>query len=172
VIHAGRMLFLTSLVTLILVAAIHGQDQIGGPGGPQSGSVAGARGGQGFGAVPTPPSPKPIIPNAKPVRSCESLATVSLPNRIIESAAVDTNNSGICRVSAFTTHPPARSSCGCSWHPGSVIAAAAQGHRLPGNRKHCLNGWRKARHRRLCRQRAGMGPGPSHDHGRRADIHS
>jgi len=106
VIHTGRMLFLTSLATLILVAAIHGQDQIGGPGGPQSGSVAGARGGQGFGAIPTPPPPKSLFPNAKPVRSCESLASVSLPNTTIESAAVDPNNSAICRVNAFTTHPP------------------------------------------------------------------
>jgi len=105
--HAGRTLFLTSLATLILVATIRGQDQRSGSSPPQGGSVTGSRGGQGFGAVPTPPSPKSIIPNAKPVRSCESLATVSLPNTTIESAAVDPNNSGICRVSAFTTHPPA-----------------------------------------------------------------
>jgi len=105
-IQAGRALLLTSFTTLILVATIHGQDQRGGPGGPQGGSVAGARGGPGFGALPTPPPPKPLISNAKPVRSCESLTTVSLPNTTIESAAIDPSNPGICRVTAFTTHPP------------------------------------------------------------------
>lgn len=105
-IHASRTLFLTSFATLILVATIHGQDQRGRPGGPQGGSAAGARGGAGFGALPTPAPPKPLIPDAKPVRSCESLATVALPNTTIESAAVDPNNPGICRVTAYTTHPP------------------------------------------------------------------
>ena len=51
--------------------------------------------------------PKPLIANAKPVRSCESLASVALPNTTIESAAVDANNPDICRVVAITTHPPA-----------------------------------------------------------------
>ena len=51
--------------------------------------------------------PKPLIANAKPVRSCESLASVALPNTTIESAAVDAANPGICRVVAITTHPPA-----------------------------------------------------------------
>jgi feruloyl esterase len=52
-------------------------------------------------------SPKPAVPNAKPVRSCEGLAAVALPNTTIESAAVDPNNPGICRVTAIATHPPA-----------------------------------------------------------------
>ena len=47
------------------------------------------------------------IADAKPVRSCESLATVSLPNTTIESATVDATNADICRVVAITTHPPA-----------------------------------------------------------------
>jgi feruloyl esterase len=51
-------------------------------------------------------TPKAAIPNAKPVRSCESLATVALPNTTIEAAAVDPGNPGICRVTAVTTHPP------------------------------------------------------------------
>jgi hypothetical protein len=51
-------------------------------------------------------TPKPAIANAKPVRSCESLATVALPNTTIESAAVDPANPGICRVTAINTHPP------------------------------------------------------------------
>jgi feruloyl esterase len=54
-----------------------------------------------------PAPPKPIVANAKPVRSCESLATVALPNTTIESAAVDPNNPGVCRVTAVATHPPA-----------------------------------------------------------------
>jgi feruloyl esterase len=51
--------------------------------------------------------PKPLIANAKPLRTCESLAAVALPNTTIESAAIDANNPGICRVTAITTHPPA-----------------------------------------------------------------
>ena len=51
--------------------------------------------------------PKPLIANAKPVRSCESLATVTLPDTTIESAMVDAANPAICRVVAITTHPPA-----------------------------------------------------------------
>lgn len=51
--------------------------------------------------------PKPLVTSAKPVRSCESLAAVKLPNTTIESAAPDPNNAGVCRVLAITTHPPA-----------------------------------------------------------------
>jgi len=45
-----------------------------------------------------------------PVRTCESLASVALPNTTIESAAVEpaTNNRpSFCRVTAVVTHPPA-----------------------------------------------------------------
>lgn len=52
-------------------------------------------------------TPKPAVPNAKPVRSCESLAMVALPNIAIESAAVDPANPGICRITVMTAHPPA-----------------------------------------------------------------
>lgn len=51
-------------------------------------------------------TPKPAIPNAKPVRTCESLAKVALPNTTIESAKADANNPDLCRVTAITTHPP------------------------------------------------------------------
>ena len=51
--------------------------------------------------------PKPLIANAKPVRSCESLANVALPDTTIESATVDAANPNLCRVIATTTHPPA-----------------------------------------------------------------
>ena len=52
-------------------------------------------------------TPKPAIGGAKPVRSCESLAGVALPNTTIESATIDAANPDICRVVAITTHPPA-----------------------------------------------------------------
>ena len=51
--------------------------------------------------------PRPLIANAKPVRSCESLANVALPDTTIESATVDAANPNLCRVIATTTHPPA-----------------------------------------------------------------
>lgn len=56
--------------------------------------------------VPIGTTPHPAIPNAKAVRSCESLAMVALPNTTIESAATDPANPAICRVTAITTHPP------------------------------------------------------------------
>jgi feruloyl esterase len=51
-------------------------------------------------------TPKPLIPNAKPVRSCESLTSVALPNTTIESAALAPNSQNVCLVTAITTHPP------------------------------------------------------------------
>jgi hypothetical protein len=72
--------------------------------------VAGAAAYGQVGRGGTPPlgaTPKPAIPNARPVRTCESLAMVALPNTTIESAAVDPRDPGICRVTAVTTHPPA-----------------------------------------------------------------
>jgi hypothetical protein len=63
------------------------------------------------GAPPAQPplgsTPKPAIPNSKPVRTCESLTMVALPNTTIESAKIDANNANVCRVTAITTHPPA-----------------------------------------------------------------
>lgn len=59
--------------------------------------------------APSPPmgtTPKPAIPDAKAVRSCESLAQIALPNTTIESAALDPANSSVCRVTAIVTHPP------------------------------------------------------------------
>jgi hypothetical protein len=47
---------------------------------------------------------------ADPVRSCESLTTVTLPNTTIDSAAVDKGDERTppsCRVTATVTHPPA-----------------------------------------------------------------
>ena len=55
-----------------------------------------------------------ILPAAaaaqSPARTCESLASVVLPNTTIESAAVEPAANGrpsFCRVNAITTHPPA-----------------------------------------------------------------
>lgn len=52
-------------------------------------------------------APKPLVANARPVRSCESLTKVTLANATIESAAPDANNPDICRVAVLATHPPA-----------------------------------------------------------------
>lgn len=86
------------IAVLIAAATAYGQGQAGGP----------PPGAGGFAVLPPlGTTPKPAIPNAKPVRSCESLSTVDLPNITIQSAAVDPSNPGICRVTATTTHPPA-----------------------------------------------------------------
>jgi hypothetical protein len=53
------------LATLMLAATIYGQEQSAKPGAPQPGS----RNVAGFGPAPTQAPPKPLIPNAKPVRS-------------------------------------------------------------------------------------------------------
>src|SRR5262245_20426863 len=103
-IRSSRVLFVAFVANLTLASTVHGQAQRGQRGAPQGGPPAAA--GRGA-AAPAPPPPKPLIANAKPVRSCESLASVALPNTTIESAAVDPNNPGICRVTAVTTHPPA-----------------------------------------------------------------
>ena len=58
---------------------------------------------QPFGGPPAP-GPAALDPDARPARSCESLAGVALPDTTIESAAVDGN---LCRIAAVSTHPPA-----------------------------------------------------------------
>jgi feruloyl esterase len=77
-----KTLAAAALWTLLFSAAVQSQPPFGGP---------------------ATPGPAPLLPDAQPVRSCESLASVSLPNTTIESAAVDGN---VCRVTAVTTHPP------------------------------------------------------------------
>jgi feruloyl esterase len=98
----------TSLIlsAVVFVAAVqYSGAQQGAGKGPAGAPKGGLKGGGGFAAKgPQAPPPKAAIPNAKPVRTCESLAQVALPNTTIESATVDGTN---CRVSAFTTHPPA-----------------------------------------------------------------
>ncbi len=62
---------------------------------------------------PAPPpytAPPPVYAKADPVRSCESLAAVTLPNTTIVSAAVDAGDATTppsCRITAIVTHPPA-----------------------------------------------------------------
>jgi hypothetical protein len=80
----------TVIVAALLAAAVaHGQGQGGGRIGPQGVPPAGA--GRG-GAPPLGATPKPAIANAKPVRSCESLAMVALPNTTIESPRLQPRN--------------------------------------------------------------------------------
>lgn len=94
-----------AVLLLVAAAAAHGQGQPGGR--AQQQGVRPAAAGRGPALPPLGATPAPAIPSVKPVRSCESLPTVALPNTTIESAAVDPNNPGICRVTAVTTHPPA-----------------------------------------------------------------
>jgi len=102
--RANRTLLLAASVVAMTVAVAHGQGQQGGR-GARGGPPGGGRG-AGRGLAPAMTSPKPVIPNAKPVASCESLASVALPNTTIESAAVDPSSPGVCRITAVTTHPP------------------------------------------------------------------
>lgn len=96
------MLHAARIVTMLAALAVTNS--------PAQEQRGGARGGVrdgGFGVQPPlGTTPKPAVPNAKAVRSCESLAMVALPNTTIESAAVDPAKPGICRVTAITTHPP------------------------------------------------------------------
>ncbi len=103
-IRKSRLLFVAA-ICLTLSSIVYSQGQRGQRGLPQGGPAAGA--GRGAAAGPPPVPPKPLIANAKPVRSCESLAALALPNTTVESAGVDPSNPGICRVTAVTTHPPA-----------------------------------------------------------------
>ena len=98
----NQTVFVLALVVATLGTVGHAQD-------PQRGRGAGPAGGQRAGGPPSlmQTRPKPLIDNATPVRSCESLATITLPNTTIESATIDAANADICRVVATTTHPPA-----------------------------------------------------------------
>jgi len=100
-----RTTFAVMVAVALLATVAHGQGPQRGRGGPPGAPGGGGRG-LGRGAAPAQTPPKPLIANAKPVRSCESLAAVALPNTTIESAAVDPSNPAVCRVMAVTTHPP------------------------------------------------------------------
>src|SRR6266545_2680598 len=94
-----RAFFLSASVVVLLAVAGHAQVPQPGRGGPPAGGPPAPQ------LMQAPP--KPLIANATPVRSCESLASVTLPNTTIESATIDANTPGVCRVVAITTHPPA-----------------------------------------------------------------
>ena len=98
--------FLIASLVVLMVTVADGQapraGRAAGRGGPPP---AGGPGGAGRGPAMT--TPKAAIPNAKAVRSCESLASVALPNTTIESAASSPTNPNVCLVTAVTTHPPA-----------------------------------------------------------------
>jgi feruloyl esterase len=104
--RANRTVFVAAAVVTVLVTAGQAQVPQGGRAGAPGAPPAGRGGGPAFPPL-LPAPPKPIVANARPARSCESLASVALPNTTIESAAVDPNNPGVCRVTAVTTHPPA-----------------------------------------------------------------
>lgn len=95
-----KRVLIASLLTAVALTPMPAQQ-----GGPPQGAQP-----PGRGAFPPPvpmgTTPKPAIPKATAVRSCESLATIDLPNTTIESAMVDPKNPGICRITAVTTHPP------------------------------------------------------------------
>ena len=95
-----------SAALLILATAAIGLGQ-GAGGATQRTPPAGVGRGAAAAQPPLGSTPKPAIPNAKPVRTCESLAMVALPNTTIESAKVDANDANVCRVTAIATHPPA-----------------------------------------------------------------
>jgi len=96
--RVNRKLLVSASLVALLATVGHGQSPQRG-GGPPPGRPATQS------LMQT--TPKPLIANTRPVRSCESLANVAIPHTTIESAIVDANDPGICRVTAFTTHPPA-----------------------------------------------------------------
>jgi feruloyl esterase len=62
------------------------------------------------GGMPPPVVPKSLVDSGEPVRSCESLASLALPDTTIVSALVDQGNGTVpasCRVTATVVHPPA-----------------------------------------------------------------
>ena len=133
------LLLVVSVVALMVTVA-DGQAPQGGRAGGRGVPPGGGPGAGGRGPAMT--TPKAAIPNVKPVRSCESLASVVLPNTTIESAAIDPATSDVCRIVAVTTHPPAGDSAG-------TLPSRS---RLPGHRTARCRDWRTS----TCRR-----PGPA-----------
>ena len=75
-----------------------------------AGQVAAAQPPAGQPPAAPPPSPftlqRPLYPDVSPVRTCESLTTLTLPSTTVDTAVVD-GASALCRVTAVVTHPPA-----------------------------------------------------------------
>lgn len=61
--------------------------------------------------IATSPAPlRPLVDANAPVRSCESLLEVTIPDTVVERATVDPGTGDVpasCRVTAIATHPPA-----------------------------------------------------------------
>ena len=104
--RAKRTLFLAAAVVTLMAAVAGGQAPQGGRAGAGLPPPGGGRGGGRGPAGPAMTTPKAAIPNARAVRSCESLMSVALPNTRIESAAASPTNPNVCLVTAVTTHPP------------------------------------------------------------------
>ena len=102
--RAKQTLFLVASILTLTIVVADGQGQGRRGGVPPGAPVAGRGGGGGRGPAMT--TPKAVIPNAKPVRTCESLTSVALPNTTIESAAIAPNSQNVCLVTAVTSHPP------------------------------------------------------------------
>ena len=81
IIHRVGYTLTLAALTALLVTHSNGQQ------GAAKGAAKGAP--KGPPPVPLGVTPKAAIANAKPVRTCESLAQVSMPNTTIESAVVD-----------------------------------------------------------------------------------
>jgi feruloyl esterase len=99
-------LFLVASVVALMVTVADGQAPQGGRAGAPAVPPDGGRGAGRGPAGPAMTTPKPAVANAKAVRSCESLTSVTLPNATIESAAVSPTNPAVCLVTVVTTHPP------------------------------------------------------------------
>jgi hypothetical protein len=71
----------------------------------------GTQGGRQGGAAPAPVVvPKSLVASVSPLRECESLRSVSLPDTTIDSAVADPGDQTTppsCRITATVTHPPA-----------------------------------------------------------------
>ena len=91
--------FLATVLMVFMATGTLGQGQRGGAGARGGGAPGAAAAVGGRGNVAPVPGPKALIADAKPARSCESLASVALPNTTIESATVDANNPGISAAS-------------------------------------------------------------------------
>src|SRR6186713_763606 len=93
-------LFLVAALAALMVRVADGQAPQGGRAGAPGVQPGGGRGAGRGPAGPAMTTPKAAIPNAKAVRSCESLAAVVLPNTTIESAVIDPGTPDVCRIVA------------------------------------------------------------------------
>ena len=105
---ACRRLAASTVATTLVVAWVVIADQRGaGTTGPAPASQ-----GRGAGpALPAPPVPKPLVANAAPVRSCESLRALTLrrhDDRVGGRGPGTAQVPASCRVTAIVAHPSTR----------------------------------------------------------------